>query len=49
MATRGLSAGKVATELGLPETVLGRWMMQFGAQATGTPRRPTTQACPVTV
>ena len=44
VATSGLSAGAVARELGLHETVLRRWMMQFGAQATGTPRRPTTQA-----
>jgi transposase-like protein len=27
----GLSAGAVARELGLHETVLRRWMMQFGA------------------
>ncbi len=40
----GLSVGAVARELGLLETVLRRWMMQFGAQATGTPRRPTTEA-----
>jgi transposase len=44
VATSGLSAGKVANELGLHETVLRRWMMQFGVQATGTPRRPNTQA-----
>ena len=44
VATSGLSAGRVATELGLHETVLRRWMMQFGVQATGTPRRPNTQA-----
>ena len=44
VATSGLSAGRVADELGLHETVLRRWMMQFGAQATGTPRRPNTQA-----
>ena len=42
--TSGLSAGKVAIELGLHETVLRRWMMQYGTQATGTARRPTTQA-----
>jgi transposase len=40
----GLSAGAVARELGLHETVLRRWMMQFGAQATGAAWRPTTQA-----
>ena len=42
--TAGMSAGAVARELGLHETVLRRWMTQFGVQATGTPRRPTTQA-----
>jgi transposase len=31
----GLSAGKVAAELGLHETVLRRWMMPYGAQVTG--------------
>jgi transposase InsO family protein len=30
VVTSGLSAGKVAAELGLHETVLRRWMMQFG-------------------
>ena len=40
----GLSAGKVAAGLGLHETVLRRWMMQFGVQATGAARRPNTQA-----
>jgi transposase len=44
VATSGLSAGAVARELGLHETVLRRWMAQFGTQATGTPRRPNTQA-----
>jgi transposase len=43
VATSGLSAGKVAAELGLHETVLRRWMMLYGMQATG-PARPTTQA-----
>lgn len=43
VATSGLSAGSVARELGLHETVLRRWMTQFGT-ATGTPRRPSTQA-----
>ena len=43
-ASSGLSPGRVATELGLHETVLRRWMMQYGTQATGTPRRPNTQA-----
>jgi transposase len=42
--TSGLSAGKVAAELGLHETVLRRWMMQSGTQAAGTPWRPNTQA-----
>ena len=44
VATSGLSAGAVARELGLHETVLRRWMAQYGTQATGTPRRPDTQA-----
>ena len=44
VANSGLSAGAVARELGLHETVLRRWKTQFGVQATGTPRRPTTQA-----
>jgi len=44
VATSGLSAGAVAKELGLHETVLRRWMMQFGTQATGPARRPHTQA-----
>ena len=35
VATSGLSAGKVAAELGLHETVLRRWMMQFGAAGDG--------------
>ena len=45
VASSGLSAGAVARELGLHETVLRRWMAQFSTvQATGTPRRPNTQA-----
>ena len=44
VVTSGLSAGRVAAELGLHETVLRRWMMQFGVQATGPTRRPNTQA-----
>jgi transposase len=44
VATSGLSPGAVARELGLHETVLRRWMMQFGTQARGTARRPITQA-----
>ena len=44
VASSGLSAGAVARELGLHETVLRRWMTQFGTQATGTPRRPSPQA-----
>ncbi len=44
VATSGLSAGKVAAELGLHETVLRRWVTPFGTQATGTARRPHTQA-----
>jgi transposase len=44
VASSGLSAGKVAIELGLHETVLRRWMTEFGTQATGSPRRSSTQA-----
>ena len=44
VVSSGLSAGAAATELGLHETVLRRWMMQFGTQARGTPRRSNTQA-----
>ena len=44
VAGSGLSAGAVARELGLHETVLRRWMMQYGTQATGPARRPRTQA-----
>lgn len=41
VANSGLSIGAVARELGLPETVLRRWMTQFGVQATRASRRPT--------
>ena len=44
VASSGLSVEKVATELGLHETVLRRWVKQFLPQATGTVRRPITQA-----
>ncbi len=44
VASSGLSAGAVAKELGLHETVLRRWMIQFWTQATGSARRPNTQA-----
>ena len=44
VASSGLSAGAGARELGLHETVLRRWMMQYGTQATGPARRPHTQA-----
>jgi transposase len=40
----GLPVGKVATELGLNETVLRRWVTRLGGQATGPARRPITQA-----
>lgn len=43
VASSGLSAGQVARELGMHETVLRRWMMQYGTQATGSARRPRTQ------
>jgi transposase len=40
----GLSVGKVATELGLNETVLRRWVMRrLGDQAIAPARRPITQ------
>ena len=44
VVTSGLSAGKVAAELGLHETVLRRWMMLYGVQVTGAAWRPNTQA-----
>jgi transposase len=44
VTSSGLSIEKVATELGLHETVLRRWVKQFSAQATGTARRLITQA-----
>ncbi len=45
VVSSGLSAGRVAAELGLHETVLRRWMVRFStAQATGTSWRPNTQA-----
>jgi len=44
VVTSGLSIGKVAAELGLHETVLRRWVMHSRTQATGTARRPITQA-----
>ena len=44
VTSSGLSMEKVATELGLHETVLRRWVKQFSAQATGTARRLITQA-----
>lgn len=41
----GLSAGAVAVELGLHDTVLRKWVRQFSAtQARGPAMRPTTQA-----
>jgi transposase len=44
VTSSGLSVDKIATELGLHETVLRRWVKQFSAQATGPVRRPITQA-----
>jgi transposase len=40
----GLSVGKVARELGPNETVLRRWVVRLGGQATGPARCPITQA-----
>ncbi len=44
VASSGLSANALAKELGLHETVLRRWMTQFGMRATGASRRSTAQA-----
>ena len=44
VVSSGLSVVEVARALGLHETVLRRWMMQFGARATGTLLCPSTQA-----
>ena len=44
VASSGLPIGKVATELGLNETVLRRWVVRLGGEATGAARRPITQA-----
>ena len=44
VASSGLPVGRVATELGLNETVLRRWVARIGGQATGPARRPITQA-----
>ena len=46
VATSGLSAGAVARELGLHETVLRRWIMQFGTQARGRRGAPTRRRRP---
>lgn len=43
VVTSGLSAGAVARELGLHETVLRRWMVRFGAPAAGPARRLVPQ------
>lgn len=43
VASSGLSAGAVARELGLHETVLRRWLMRYGTQAAGPARRGPTQ------
>ena len=44
VGSSGLSVEKVATERGLHDTVLRRWVKQFSTQATGTTRRPITPA-----
>ena len=50
VATSGLSAGAVAKELGLHETVLRRWMVTFGTQAAGGGAAPQyAGAAPVAV
>jgi transposase len=48
-ASGGLSVEKVATELGLHETVLRRWVKQFSAQATGSEAPHHASAGPVAV
>ena len=40
LTSSGLSAGQVAQELGLHETVLRRWVRDLAPQATGPARRP---------
>jgi transposase len=46
VASSGRSAGSVAKELGLRESVLRRWMAQrtVGREPTAASQRPTTQA-----
>lgn len=44
VASSGLPIMRVAAELGLHETLLRRWMKQFGEPGTGPARRPVTQA-----
>ena len=39
-----MPVGRVATELGLNETVLRRWVVRLGGQAIGPARRPITPA-----
>jgi transposase len=43
VASSGLSAGAVARELGLHETVLRRWLMRYGTQTAGPAGRTSTQ------
>src|SRR4051812_8948372 len=42
----GLSAGAVAAELGLHETVLRRWVAKWGSEGAGRRRGPSTRAAP---
>lgn len=44
LETSGLSVSQVAEELGLHETVLRRWVRQFGGAGMGPAQRPVTQA-----
>jgi transposase len=44
VVSSGLTIAKVAAELGLNETVLRRWVVRLSSEATGTARRPITQA-----
>ncbi|ANW00214.1 transposase [Bradyrhizobium icense] len=47
VGSSGRSITSVAKELGLRESVLRRWVEQFGPQPTSAARRPTTQATPM--
>jgi transposase len=46
VVSSGLSAGTVAIELGLHETVLRRWVKETGVVTTGLSPRPVVHALP---